>query len=557
MMLLIAGLVVGIGALALGAWALFADRSRGRRRCPRCWHELLPAQSPCPECGRVIRHERETRWTRRRWRWVLAALLMLIFAGFTSTWPWFENGNWKRAIPTDVLIEIVPHVKGDWALDELSDRGNARSQTSPAPDSAWSSARWDRIVRACGRVIVDTSTTARRRNMAVACVCRAPDIAPLVPGLIAGLSSNDPSMRSICLLMLNGRRFDLFDSKDVILDAIRQMPEDSRAWVEEEIRCSIEGFESLAPVDSSPASDETPGEIAGAIERGGLPELVRRYRVWNTHSTTFTWAYTVPPDQLCVERIAVDLGQDGPSTQIVHIRDPWSIHGEAIVLQRIGNRWKFMGLIYVGNRVSPTAFSFEPLKTSHGTFLAVRTLNVAFPPNPMGAASDSDCFAAFDLCGGFPDATVQQITSGWSTASPASSGGRIADSNLATGPIRVVIRNGKEFIEFPMAFTWREPPAPGAAPGTGRVLFTHRFTMRHAWDRSQSSFKPDPASSDFSDAGFMDLVFGWPDDALRLMPGEFRTLAGGADWQRAWLAAFLASCKPGPLHDELQASLAR
>lgn len=51
-------------------------------------------------------------------------------------------------------------------------------------------------------------------------------------------------------------------------------------------------------------------------------------------------------------------------------------------------------------------------------------------------------------------------------------------------------------------------------------------------------------------------LHGWPDDALRLMRGEFRTLAGGADWQRAWLAAFLATCKTGPLRDELRTSLA-
>ena len=36
-------------------WAIFADKARGRRRCPRCWHDL--SRTPgltCSECGLVV-----------------------------------------------------------------------------------------------------------------------------------------------------------------------------------------------------------------------------------------------------------------------------------------------------------------------------------------------------------------------------------------------------------------------------------------------------------------------------------------------------------------------
>lgn len=65
---LVSGAIVALFLVLI--WrALFADRSRGRRRCPRCWHDLQ--QTPglrCPECGKTVRDERQFFGTRRRWR---------------------------------------------------------------------------------------------------------------------------------------------------------------------------------------------------------------------------------------------------------------------------------------------------------------------------------------------------------------------------------------------------------------------------------------------------------------------------------------------------------
>lgn len=553
--LLIGGIVVGLGGLSLSLWAMFRDRSRGRRRCPRCWHELIANQSPCPECGRAVENERETRRTKRRWRWAMAGVLLIGAGAITARWPWFESGGWIKALPTDVLIELVPHVKGDWALIELNERGRVWRQTSSAPDAAWSERRWARVVRACGGVIFDPTVAATTRNTALVTILRAPDITSLVPGLIAGLSNEDQNMRSSCLLVLKGRRFDLYEYKDVVLDTIRRMPEESRALAEEEIRSGIENFESLSPVGSTPASNETPSQAAEAIERGGVAELIRHYRAWNIHSTTFTWAYSTPPDAFCVERSIVDLGNDQPPTEVVHIRDTWGLHGEAIVMQQIQGRWRALPLIFVGNRVSPTVFLFEPLKTAHGTLLAVRTLNVAFPPNLIGPTSDSDCYAAFDLRSGFPRQVVYEMTSVWDDADTSGSGGRNADTSLATGKIQVVTCDGEEYIEFPMVWTWRLPPARGGKHGAGRVLFTHRYTIRHAWNSWSRKFEVDMDSSDMTATRSLEMVYGWPGDSLDAIPGEFRALARGEEWQRRWLVDYLKSCKPSKLRSELEAML--
>ncbi len=96
-------LLVGFGALlalagAVVAWrALFADRSRGRLRCPKCWYDMAglvgePARLPatCPECGRVCASAQELFRTRRHWqRAACSSLAALLIVG----------GGWAALVP--------------------------------------------------------------------------------------------------------------------------------------------------------------------------------------------------------------------------------------------------------------------------------------------------------------------------------------------------------------------------------------------------------------------------------------------------------------------------
>lgn len=89
-------------------WALFADRSRGERRCPRCWHLVAPgAAAQCTECGRRFETERDLLRTRRRWP-VAASSLMLLLAGTLWLRVQLTDHGWWRLLPQRALVTIVP-----------------------------------------------------------------------------------------------------------------------------------------------------------------------------------------------------------------------------------------------------------------------------------------------------------------------------------------------------------------------------------------------------------------------------------------------------------------
>ncbi|MDX2145936.1 MAG: zinc ribbon domain-containing protein [Planctomycetota bacterium] len=99
-----------IFAIVLASFGLYGDRSRGRRRCPKCWYSLHAGASTCPECGTSIGSEREAYRPRRRWGMVLTAgALLLIGAGALVTWRVNRRG-WVSLMPNVVLIEYFEHL---------------------------------------------------------------------------------------------------------------------------------------------------------------------------------------------------------------------------------------------------------------------------------------------------------------------------------------------------------------------------------------------------------------------------------------------------------------
>lgn len=148
--------VISMGAVLLGL-ALFKDRSRGRRRCPRCWYDMggVPGLT-CPECGRPAKAERRLFRTRRRWRRAAVAIVVVLAGWGTTAIPELRHG-WERLIPTTVLVLIsdplprstaaaLPVVVGAPAAPTLAPR---RGPTTPANLSAserLTNEAWTRIV---------------------------------------------------------------------------------------------------------------------------------------------------------------------------------------------------------------------------------------------------------------------------------------------------------------------------------------------------------------------------------------------------------------------------
>ncbi|NNF41545.1 MAG: hypothetical protein HKN62_00580 [Phycisphaerales bacterium] len=121
----ISGIVALLGLL-IAARALFRDRSRGRPRCPRCWYERTGSpEGPCPECGHVVKRERKLYKTRRRWRYAVLGILLLLL-GLGGVWGQQVRANgWIEATPTAAYIVALPHLGESIAYKELLARVNS------------------------------------------------------------------------------------------------------------------------------------------------------------------------------------------------------------------------------------------------------------------------------------------------------------------------------------------------------------------------------------------------------------------------------------------------
>lgn len=120
------GALAALG-LALLGWALLADRARGRRRCPRCWYDMTGTPGlTCSECGHQVRSERKLLRTRRRWRWVGLATLVMCAAAGSSLIPRASSRGWASIVPTSILLLALPLIEDEtehsgWQLDAFDE----------------------------------------------------------------------------------------------------------------------------------------------------------------------------------------------------------------------------------------------------------------------------------------------------------------------------------------------------------------------------------------------------------------------------------------------------
>ncbi len=99
---------------AVAAKAIAGDPARGRRRCPKCWHELAPSAEQaaplrCTECGHAARNEADVTRTRRAPARAALAIAGVVAIVVATRLRLIDRGPWSMA-PTALLFAATPHL---------------------------------------------------------------------------------------------------------------------------------------------------------------------------------------------------------------------------------------------------------------------------------------------------------------------------------------------------------------------------------------------------------------------------------------------------------------
>ena len=121
----IGGAVLGLLGLWLLYCSLLRDRSKGRRRCPKCWYNMSGTDSmTCSECGRTTKRDKKLYKTRRRWRWALLALLVYLAATGSALTPKVKRDEWWSLVSNRTLVWglVFSGDAEDWIGQEVFER---------------------------------------------------------------------------------------------------------------------------------------------------------------------------------------------------------------------------------------------------------------------------------------------------------------------------------------------------------------------------------------------------------------------------------------------------
>ncbi len=128
---------VGFFGLVLGVWAWRGDRSRGRRRCPRCLYDMVGIKRRivdggdghdavhadeqgvfvCPECGFRIARVADLYRPKRRKKVAALGVLMVLIGLYGQTIPRALRTGPLGLVPTTVLIAGMDVLPDSWYAD--------------------------------------------------------------------------------------------------------------------------------------------------------------------------------------------------------------------------------------------------------------------------------------------------------------------------------------------------------------------------------------------------------------------------------------------------------
>jgi hypothetical protein len=112
----LAGLLLS-AALAALVTGLFADRSAGRKRCPKCWYDMQGQLSrQCPECGHTTKHDKHFFRTRRSKGMLALACLLVLLAALPRAIMGYRANGWMGATPTWAMIVFIEQFPKPWIV---------------------------------------------------------------------------------------------------------------------------------------------------------------------------------------------------------------------------------------------------------------------------------------------------------------------------------------------------------------------------------------------------------------------------------------------------------
>ncbi len=207
-----ASLGIFIFALIVAIWSYRGDRSRGRRRCPKCWYDMSGSQLICPECGHDAKVVKNLYRPRRRKRGILIGLCISLAAYGVWIIPRIHAGGPVAAIPTWVLIAGLPWFPDSFILESSS--GSADEDWTlggrHAEEHLWQIESW--LLHKRARFVVATSPRIWSLVRAAPFLGRADaDLAiPAQLSILRALASPDLQLRARATIAMEQVPFFLF-----------------------------------------------------------------------------------------------------------------------------------------------------------------------------------------------------------------------------------------------------------------------------------------------------------------------------------------------------------
>ena len=120
------------------------DKSRGRKRCPRCWYSLdgLTLPLSCPECGRVVVTEKAMFQTRRNKGLFRIGIVVLVVGLFLDRVGVGLASGWIRVVPAAVLIPLRHTLSREWVAASDARPDMPRGLEAKVFDGLWG---WERV----------------------------------------------------------------------------------------------------------------------------------------------------------------------------------------------------------------------------------------------------------------------------------------------------------------------------------------------------------------------------------------------------------------------------